>query len=135
MKKKRVVVFGIFDGVHDGHRDFFRQAKKMGDELWAIVGRDAVAKQLKGRKPKYGENERVQLVQAEPFVTNALLGDKELSNYSVLVHCNPDIVCMGYDQQELEVDLRRWVHEQGKNIQVYRAKPYRETEFHNSLLT
>ena len=131
--KKRVVVFGIFDGVHDGHRDLFGQAKEMGDELIVIVGRDEIAEKLKGRKPKYSEAERVEMLKREPLVDDAILGDRELSTYIVLVRCNPDVVCVGYDQQALEKDLREWLAEQDKQIKLYRAKPYHEHALHNSL--
>ena len=99
---KKVAVFGIFDGVHDGHRDLFKQARGLGDELIVIVGRDKIAEQLKGKRPKYSETERVEMLKKEPLVSDAILGDKELSTYSVLVRSNPDVVCLWYDQQELE---------------------------------
>ena len=130
---KRVVVFGIFDGVHDGHRDLFGQAKEMGDELIVIVGRDEVAARLKGKKPKYSEAERIRMLKQEPLVDDAILGDRALSVYTVLVRCNPDIVCLGYDQQVLEKDLREWMVERDKQIKLYRAKPYQEHALHNSL--
>ena len=131
---KRVVVFGIFDGVHDGHRDFFRQAREYGDELIAIVGRDEIAIALKGKKPKHSETERVEMLKQEPLVDDAVLGDEALSTYTVLVRCNPDAVCLGYDQGELDEDLRRWLAERAKHIELHRAKPYQEENLHNSLL-
>lgn len=131
--KKRVVVFGIFDGVHEGHRDFFRQAKGLGDELFVIVGRDAIAQKLKGKNPKYSEQERVKLVGAEPLADKAILGDEQLSTYTVLVRYKPDVVCLGYDQDELDEDLQRWITKQGKKIELHRAKSYQEDTLHNSL--
>ena len=131
--KKRVIVFGIFDGVHDGHRDLFRQARALGDELVVIVGRDAIAEKLKGKKPKYSETERVAMLKKEPLVDAAILGDRELSSYTVLVQYNPDVVCLGYDQGELEADLRCWLTERTKHIELHRAKSYQEDTLHNSL--
>lgn len=144
--KKHVAVFGIFDGVHDGHRDFFKQARELGDdprtrastvrgELIVIVGRDEIAEELKGKKPKHSENERVEMLKKEPFVDQAVLGDRELSTYTVLERCNPGVVCLGYDQQELHDDLQKWLAQTGKNIKLYRAKPYQNGALHNSLLT
>lgn len=31
--QKKALAFGTFDGLHEGHEDFFRQAKKFGDNL------------------------------------------------------------------------------------------------------
>lgn len=131
--KKRVVVFGIFDGVHEGHRDLFRQARELGDELIVIVGRDEIAVALKGKKPKHSEDERVAMIKQEKLVDDAVLGDSDLSAYTVLVRYNPDVVCLGYDQGELEADLRRWMMERRKTIELHRAKSYQEDTLHNSL--
>ena len=72
MAKRKIIVFGIFDGVHDGHRDFFRQAKKYGDEFIVIVGRDKIAQRLKNKTPKYSEQERVNLVAKEELVDSVI---------------------------------------------------------------
>ena len=37
---KRVLIFGTFDGIHEGHLNLFKQAKKYGDYLIVVVGRD-----------------------------------------------------------------------------------------------
>lgn len=131
---KQVVVFGIFDGIHDGHRDFFRQAKKYGDTLIAIVGRDEICQRLKNKKPRYSENERVELVAKEEFVDKTVLGDSELSTYNVLVQLHPDVICLGYDQEELERDLKIWLKAHNKKISIHRLKPYKSERFHSSLL-
>ncbi len=132
--EKRVVVFGIFDGVHDGHRDLFRQARKFGDEVIVIVGRDRVAEKLKGKKPKYSEDKRLEMLKQEKLVDDAMLGDSEFSSYTVLMRYKPDIVCLGYDQQALEEDLRIWLKKTGNDILLYCLKPHKATELHSSLL-
>ena len=132
-KKTRVAVFGIFDGVHDGHRDFFLQAREYGDELVVIVGRDEIAEKLKGRKPKYSQDERRAMLKKEPLVDDVVLGDLDLSTYTVLVGCNPDVVCLGYDQGELAEDLEKWIQKTQARITIHRAKAYRKDTLHNSL--
>ena len=132
--KKRVVVFGIFDGVHDGHRDFFRQAREYGDELVVIVGRDKSAILLKSKQPRYSQDQRLESVKQEKLVDKAVLGDEEQSSYQVLEKLNPDVICLGYDQQELGEDLKKWLREKGKEIPVHFLKPYQSDSFHNSLL-
>ena len=131
---KKVVVFGIFDGLHDGHRDLFKQARELGGELIVIVGRDETAQKLKGKRPKYSETQRVAMLKKEPLVDDAVLGDTELSTYAVLERRKPDVVCLGYDQGDLETDLKNWIAQTGKNIQLYRAKPYQDGVLHNSFL-
>ena len=123
--KKRVVVFGIFDGVHDGHRSLFSQAKKYGDELFVIVGRDSASLKWKGKKPKHSQETRLSLISRERDVDKAVLGDEEQSSYKILEDINPDVICLGYDQDKLELDLKKWMEQRRKTISLYHMKPYR----------
>ena len=131
--KKKVVVFGIFDGVHEGHRNFFYQAAQHGDVI-AIVGRDRISMQLKNEEPKHSEGERLSFVEKEENVTRAVLGDEELSTYEVLKEISPDIVCLGYDQGELKKDLVKWVETHKEKIELVETKAYKPDIYHSSLL-
>lgn len=133
-KKKRVVVFGIFDGVHEGHRSLFRQAKERGDELIVIVGRDSASLKWKGKESRYSEQERLTLVLKEQYVDNAVLGDQEQSTYKVLKSLNPDLICLGYDQAMLLKDLKLWLEQEKRIIPCVVLKPYRGSVLHTSLL-
>tara|TARA_B100000315_G_C14154224_1_gene397086 strand:- start:20 stop:442 length:423 start_codon:yes stop_codon:yes gene_type:complete len=132
--KKKVVVFGIFDGVHEGHRSLFSQAKQHGDELFVIVGRDSVSLKLKNKTPKFAQEKRVALVQRENNVDQAVLGDEEQSTYTALKESNPDVICLGYDQEALEQDLKRWLSKEGRDILLYRMEPHQPEKYHNSFL-
>lgn len=132
--KKRVIVFGIFDGVHEGHRDFFRQAKEKGNKLIVVVGRDSVALKLKHRVPRYSERKRLGMVRGDPFVAQAVLGDKALSIYKVIEHLKPDVICLGYDQKELKKDLVAWVKKSPQKLKICTLKPYKPETFHSSLV-
>lgn len=133
-KRSKVVVFGIFDGVHEGHRSLFRQARAYGDELIAIVGRDSVALRLKGKMPTYSQDQRVEFLRAEALVDGAVLGDEEISSYAVLRELNPDVVCLGYDQETLEQDLKNWLQTHHRLIEFHRLEPYHPSLYHNSVL-
>lgn len=131
---KKVVVFGIFDGIHDGHRDLFRQAKKHGDELVVIVGRDSASVQWKGKKPVYSEETRLHLVLKEERVDQAVLGDQEQQTYGVLQGLAPDVICLGYDQDMLKKDLQDWLKREKRSIPCVVLKPYKGSVLHASLL-
>lgn len=132
-KRKRIVVFGIFDGVHDGHRSLFRQAKEHGDELVVIVGRDSASLKWKGRKPRYSQGTRLHLVSKEEQVDQVVLGDEEQSTYSVINVVNPDCICFGYDQDMFKGDLQGWLEREKRSIPCVVLKPYKESLFHTSL--
>jgi len=137
--KKRVVVFGIFDGVHDGHRSLFRQALRQAQgkakedvELVVIVGRDSASLKWKDKNPKHSQQTRLSLVIQEEGVSDAVLGDEEQSSYKILESLHPDVICLGYDQDVLEQDIRRWLKERGENIPLIRLKPHQPDLHHNS---
>ena len=129
---KKVVVFGIFDGVHEGHRSLFKQAKEYGDELVVIVGRDSASVRWKNKKPRYSEKTRRGLVSKEAGVDSAVLGDEEQSSYKVLEDINPDVICLGYDQEALEEDIKKWLSKTGKNTPLIRLESYQPETNHNS---
>ncbi|MDP2641127.1 MAG: adenylyltransferase/cytidyltransferase family protein [Candidatus Yanofskybacteria bacterium] len=126
---KRAVVFGTFDGVHEGHQSFFAQAREHGDELIALIAPDSVVARLKGKLPRHSAEERIRM--AEKFVDRALLGDESLSSYRVLAEIQPHVICLGYDQEDLEKDLR----EAGIKIPLIRLKAHAPERFHTSLLS
>ncbi|OHA62256.1 MAG: hypothetical protein A2748_01435 [Candidatus Wildermuthbacteria bacterium RIFCSPHIGHO2_01_FULL_45_20] len=132
--KKIVMVFGVFDGIHDGHRNLFEQARKYGDELVAVVCRDEMTTQLKGKLPKFSESERVATLKKDALIANAVLGDEYLSSYNILFQLKPNAICLGYDQQTLADDIVPWLKQQKLDIQVIRLKPYQPEMLHSSLL-
>jgi FAD synthetase len=97
--KMKVMVFGAFDGLHPGHFDFFRQAKKYGNFLVVSVGLDKNVKKFKGKKPLFREGERLDLVRNCRLVDKAVLGDREEKDFfNHIKKEEPRVICLGYDQ-------------------------------------
>ena len=48
----KVMVFGTFDRLHDGHRFFLREAEKLGTTLFIVVARDSMVVTHKKRSAK-----------------------------------------------------------------------------------
>ncbi len=69
---KKVFVSGCFDLLHSGHVQFLQTAARYG-RLYVSVGTDATVLALKGRLPVYSERERLRLVRAVRWVTEAFL--------------------------------------------------------------
>lgn len=122
---KRVIVFGAFDGLHPGHLDFFKQAKAHGDYLIVSVGRDSNVERIKGRKPLFGEEERLALVSNLKIVDRAILGAPD-NFYAHIKDQEPDIVCLGYDQWAKEDEVRRELDRVGlTSCEIVRLNPYK----------
>ena len=120
---KTVVIFGVFDGVHDGHLTFIKNAKKQGNYLIAIIARDDMVKKLKGKFPKNNEINRRKKLSKIRDVDSVFLGDSKVETYNILRKINPDIIYLGYDQQALFDNLRSEERRVGKECRS-RWSPY-----------
>ena len=135
MNSKKILIFGVFDGIHEGHMSFIREAKEQGDHLVAIVGRDSMIENLKGKLPKYNEVERIKALLEIPEIDLVLLGDRDIGTYNVLKEVKPDVVFLGYDQNALHDNLKDSIKSGllGK-IEIIYGKPHKPEIFHTSIL-
>lgn len=132
----RIMVFGTFDMLHEGHRDLFRQARALGEEPYLIVSvaRDKVAARIKGAAPRHTEEARRTLVASCELVDETILGDRE--GYMAHIRAaHPEIIALGYDQTGEFVDyLENDIREAHLSTRVVRLKPFRPDVFKTSLL-
>lgn len=133
---KKVMVFGAFDGLHPGHLDFFKQAKKYGDYLIVSVGTDKNVEKIKGKKPLFSQKERLTLVKNLKIVNKVVLGterddffEHHIKNYA------PDAICLGYDQWASEQEVRLELDRVGlAKTRVIRLKPYRSNRAKSTIV-
>lgn len=116
---RKVMVFGSFDPLHDGHRSLFRQAKRHGDYLVAVVSRDSSIKRIKKREPRTAEEERRDTVEAEELVDKAVLGRKD-DFFDVIKKELPDVIVLGYDQQTF-TEEQIWDALDDDKVEILRA--------------
>lgn len=130
----KILVFGIFDGIHPGHISFLRQAKKRGDFLIVAVGRASACKKIKCKMPKFSLKHRMSDLIAVPYVDKAVPGDIKQGSYGVILRERPDIICLGYDQRDLTENLTIWLKAQKLKTQVVTLKSYKPQKYHTSIL-
>lgn len=130
---KTVMCFGTFDALHPGHEDYFRQAREHGDRLVVVVARDSTVVDVKGDLPSMNEQERLKAVQEHVLVDEAVLGNED-DKYRVIEDIQPDIICLGYDQETftdtLDIELTR----RGLAATVVRCEAFFPDTFKSSLL-
>ena len=127
--------FGSFDGLHEGHRDAFRQAAQLGGHLQVVVTRDEVVKQQKGRYPDEAEDVRLAAVQANHHVDKAQLGSRTPDDYSLLNTLPFTTLAVGYDQMPDDAQIMKLLSEQGKpEVTVVRLQPFKPDTFKSSKL-
>jgi len=69
-----VFVSGVFDLFHRGHVELLRRAAAMGDRLYVGVNGDDMVAKYK-RHPVFPEEDRLAIVKALGFVTDAVIHD------------------------------------------------------------
>lgn len=91
---KKVAVWGKFDGLHQGHIEFLRHARNLGDELYVILMPDEVVKE-KGKLP--AEERKQGLLKLE-FVKGVFIDSFDRTGLSSILELKPDIFAFGHDQ-------------------------------------
>lgn len=97
-QKKKVFVSGCYDMLHSGHVAFFKEASRYGD-LYVGIGSDATVAELKHRQTVYSEKERLYMVKAIRYVTDAYIngGSGMLDFLDTLDIVKPDIFVVNSD--------------------------------------
>jgi cytidyltransferase-like protein len=136
MNSRTVTIFGVFDGIHSGHRAFISDAKREGDRLVAIVARDEAVEKLKGKLPLQNEAKRIQALLEIPEIDLVFLGDPEEGTYNIIKEIKPDIIYFGYDQQALFDSISKAMTKNilPKNIKLIFGKPHKGSTHHSSIL-
>ena len=130
------MVFGVFDGMHKGHRWFLGEAAKHGDELIAVAARDEIVRLLKKRNPMQSQAKRLQALKGISEVSRVVLGDVQMGSYAVLKKYQPDVICLGYDQDALAEDLeKRMKNNEIPRSRLVRIRAHEAHRWHSSLLT
>jgi len=122
-KRKVVLASGVFDLLHLGHVKFLEEAKRAGgpsSELIVIVATDRTVEKTKGRKPIMAEDQRRALVESLKVVDKAVLGFENLDIGEVISEVKPDVIALGYDQEEMAKEVQNYLGKNKKGIELVR---------------
>lgn len=129
-----VLVFGVFDHLHDGHRFFLEQAHSLGETLVITVARDTSVATYKGRAPEQNEEVRMQILQKEYPEAIVTLGDEVRGSWSSVIKYKPACIALGYDQVELANKLSEIVDTFPFPCEIVVLPSHRGGELHSSIL-
>jgi FAD synthetase len=128
----KVFVSGVFDNLHPGHLNFFKQALSFVDkekgQLIVVIALDENVLKRKSKLPRENQNirqEKVkQFLESKGYNYVVVLGNKK-KKYSLLKKYNPDLILLGYDQ---EIDQHKL---KGQYV-VKRAQPFLSHKYKSS---
>ncbi len=132
---EKIMIFGTFDGVHEGHLNMFKQARRLSKNPFLIVSiaRDQNVLKIKNKLPYNNEKKRQALVKKTKLADKVVLGS--LNNYLAhIIKEKPDYIALGYDQIHYTENLKKDLKSLGLTPKIRRLKPYKETIYKNSLL-
>lgn len=132
-QNKKVLVFGTFDSIHQGHIYFLSEAKKLG-RLFVSVASDKSIETRKLKKPTKNSPERKRAVTSLKIAEAVSIGDRMLGTWSEIKKIKPDIIALGYDQKELEKALKEDRGKIGLNFEIRKIKSFMPKEMHSSIL-
>ena len=100
--KNKVMLFGSFDYLHEGHLYLLNKAQEYGEKLIIVVAQDIIIKNIKGNTPDNPLSERIS--QLLKYLPDAKItkGDIQNESWSVIKNYKPEIVVVGYDQEGLK---------------------------------
>jgi len=130
----RVMVFGTFDGLHQGHLNFFKQARNLSKNSYLIVSvaRDKNVKKIKGILPYLNEKKRLALVKKCKCANKVILSGIK-NHIPHILKESPNIIALGYDQKDYIKNLKKDLKNKGLLVKIVRLKPYKEKVYKNHL--
>lgn len=151
-EKKEVLVFGAFDVLHEGHKQFLKQAKALGDWLVVALASDANIAFIKNHPPKEIFPVRAEALNKLDSVDQVVEGDSVANNddeygstfgeWSVINEMRPAIVAFGYDQSQIQELFTHWLAKYKKQqpapyldaLQIVTLAAFEPEKYKSSLL-
>ncbi len=134
-KRKVVLASGVFDLLHFGHVWFLEEARRAGGDnakLIAIIATDKTVEKSKGRKPIMSEDQRCALVKSLRVVDEAVLGYDNMDIGEVIEKINPDVIALGYDQAEMENEVKTYISKNKLHVKIVRIGKFAENALDSS---
>jgi cytidyltransferase-like protein len=134
-QKTKIMVFGTFDGLHKGHLNFFKQAKKLSKDSFLVVSvaRDKNVFRIKKSLPYLNEKKRWSLIKKSSIVDQVVMGGVK-NHITHIKKVHPNFIALGYDQRAYVKNLKKDLKNIGVLVKIVRLKPYKEKIYKNHLL-
>ncbi len=93
---KRILTYGTFDLLHEGHINIFKKARALGDYLIVAVSTDEFNK-IKGKESYYPYEQRKKIVESIRFVDLVIPEENWEQKIDDIKTYKVDVVVMGDD--------------------------------------
>ncbi len=131
---QKVFCFGVFDGIHDGHREMLKEARSLGTYLVVSVTQDHIVEMLKQHKTRQNLQQRIEALKAIELADEVVAGDHDISTWKVLQTHQPSIIALGYDQRHLLEAITHAISQFTFPTTIHVLSPHHPDKLHSSLL-
>jgi FAD synthetase len=97
-----------------------------------VIARDSTVEQTKHRKPVVPENQRRALVESLKVVDLAVLGLENFDVGNVIENIKPDLIALGYDQDDMEQRVNQYIKSKNANIKIVKVGKFEADELDSS---
>lgn len=109
--KKIVITSGVFDLLHEAHREYLQKAKEQGDWLVVLLESDIRTKELKGEdRPIWNQEKRKEEVMKLGFVDDVLILPPEFKNplryEEIVILLAPDVYAVSANSVALDHKIK-----------------------------
>ena len=118
--RKIVLCHGVFDLIHIGHIEHFKEAKSYGDVLVISVTEDKYVKKGVGR-PVFNISERINALAELSIVDYVIISNSESAEKNIKT-IRPDFYVKGKDYKKLSLDLTNKIIKEKKAVQLNGGK-------------
>lgn len=130
---KKVMCFGTFDLLHEGHKFYLREARKLGDYLVAVVALDKTVLAVKGSPAENDQETRLRNLQNLGIADEVIPGNPG-DKFKVVETERPDVLCFGYDQNSFTENAGQKLEQRGLKVEVVRISSYHPDVYKSSRL-
>ena len=118
--KKIVLCHGVFDLLHLGHINHFKEAKSKGDVLIVSLTSDKYVNKGPGR-PAFNEKSRLEAISSLSVVDYVLLNDAKTS-IPIIKELKPDFYCKGPDYKINKNDITKEIKNEINELKKIKGK-------------
>lgn len=132
-ENKKVLLFGVFDGLHKGHMYLLEESNKHGD-VYIALPIDEVVERIKNKKPINDFEKRSIALLDTGLVKEVMKGDEELGSWNIIEKIQPDKIILGYDQETEKSFIYEFLSSKSLNTELISLEAFEPETYKSSLL-
>ncbi len=131
--KKKIIglIHGVFDVIHIGHINYFKEAKSKVDKLIVSVTSDRYVNKGPG-KPIFGLKKRIDVLSSIKYISEVIESDYPTAIQNIK-KIKPDLYIKGKDYKNLDKDVSKNLLLEKKEVEKFGGKIlFTNSELHSS---